>query len=122
MTWTLVVVHSIAHATTVWLHSLFMHTDATAKCKRLAATQSVLRIIAAVPLWHFRYINPTMGTVWATACGVFLEEIHALKALHRGPPHKEELNLRAFLSRWDLKAASSTLAVGPMSLLFHVLN
>jgi hypothetical protein len=40
MTQTLIVAHSIAHATTVWLHSLFMHTDATAKCKQLAATQS----------------------------------------------------------------------------------
>ncbi|KAJ7801563.1 Zn(2)-Cys(6) binuclear cluster domain-containing protein [Mycena olivaceomarginata] len=99
MTRTLVVAHSIAHAATVRLHSLFAHTDATAKRKRLAAARSVLGIIAAVPLRHFRYINPIMGTVWTAACGVFLEEIHALKALHRGPPREEELNLRAFLSR-----------------------
>jgi hypothetical protein len=40
MTRTLVVAHSIAHAATVRLHSLFAHTDATAKRKRLAAARS----------------------------------------------------------------------------------
>ncbi|KAJ7255072.1 hypothetical protein B0H12DRAFT_539569 [Mycena haematopus] len=99
MTRTLVVAHSIAHSATVRLLSLFAHTDILAKRRRLAAARLVLGIIAAVPSRHFRYINPIMGTVWASACGVFLEEIHALKALHRGPPREEELNLRAFLSR-----------------------
>jgi len=99
MTRTLVVAHSIAHSATIRLQSLFAHTDILAKRKRLAAARSVLGIIAAVPLRHFRYINPIMGTVWLAACGVFLEEIHALKALHTGPPREEELNLRAFLSR-----------------------
>ncbi|KAJ7657768.1 Zn(2)-Cys(6) binuclear cluster domain-containing protein [Mycena polygramma] len=95
----LVVAHSVAHAATVRLHSLFAHTDNAAKRKRLAAARSVLGIIAAVPLRHFRYINPIMGPVWVAACGVFLEEICVLNALHDGPPREEETNLRAFLSR-----------------------
>ncbi|KAF7373208.1 Zn(2)-C6 fungal-type domain-containing protein [Mycena sanguinolenta] len=99
MTRTLVVAHSIAHSAMVRLLSLFAHTDMLAKRRRLAAARLVLGIIAAVPLRHFRYVNPIMGTVWASACGVFLEEIQALNALHRGPPREEELNLRAFLSR-----------------------
>ncbi|KAJ6542863.1 hypothetical protein B0H19DRAFT_1268066 [Mycena capillaripes] len=96
---TLVVAHSVAHSATVRLQSLFAHTDALAKRKRLAAARSVLGIIAAVPLRHFRFINPIMGTVWVASCGVFLEEIHALESLHAGPPREEETNLRAFLSR-----------------------
>ncbi|KAF7333633.1 Zn(2)-C6 fungal-type domain-containing protein [Mycena sanguinolenta] len=99
MTRTLVVAHSIAHSATVRLLGLFAHTDMLAKRRRLAAARLVLGIIAAVPLRHFRYVNPIMGTVWASACGVFLEEIQALNALHRGPPREEELNLRTFLSR-----------------------
>ncbi|KAJ7656227.1 hypothetical protein B0H17DRAFT_1265230 [Mycena rosella] len=61
MTRALVVAHSIAHAAAVRLHSIFARTDALAKRKRLAAARSVLGIIAAVPLRHFRYINPIMG-------------------------------------------------------------
>ncbi|KAF7344995.1 Zn(2)-C6 fungal-type domain-containing protein [Mycena venus] len=115
MTRALVVAHSIAHSATVRLHSLFAQTDITAKRKRLAAARSVLGIIAAVPLRHFKYINPIMGTVWVAAVGVFLEEIRALRALHAGPPREEELNLRAFLSR----AVVAILAFETTSPLLH---
>ncbi|KAJ6507483.1 Zn(2)-Cys(6) binuclear cluster domain-containing protein [Mycena vulgaris] len=99
MTRTLVVAHSITHSATVRLQSVFANTDLLAKRKRLAAARSVLGIIAAVPLRHFRYINPIMGTVWVTACSVFLDEICALKAQRTSSPREEETNLRAFLSR-----------------------
>ncbi|KAJ7156162.1 hypothetical protein C8R46DRAFT_1226397 [Mycena filopes] len=100
MTRALVVAHSVAHAASVRLHSLFAHTDAGAQRKRLAAARSILGIIAAVPMRHLRFVNPVMGTVWVAACGVFIDEITALGVRYPGPPpHDEELNLRAFLAR-----------------------
>lgn len=117
MTRTLVVAHSVAHSAALRLQSVFSFTEVLAKRKRLTAARSVLGIIAAVPLRHFKYINPIMGvcvrdclsrcrshtwtpqTVWAAACGVFLEEINALQALRTSSPREEEINLRAFLSR-----------------------
>ncbi|KAJ7085394.1 hypothetical protein B0H15DRAFT_1023437 [Mycena belliarum] len=99
MTRALVVSHSIAHAAALRIHGIFAHTDIVAKRKRLAAARSVLGIIAAVSLRHFQYINPIMGTVWVGACGVFLDEIAALRARRLGNLGEEEINLRAFFSR-----------------------
>ncbi|KAJ7468768.1 Zn(2)-Cys(6) binuclear cluster domain-containing protein [Mycena latifolia] len=99
MTRALVVSHSIAHAAAMRLHGIFARTDLPAKRKRLAAARSVLGIIAAVPLRHFGYINPIMGTVWVAACGVFLDEIAALRAQRPTTRGEEEVNLRVFLSR-----------------------
>ncbi|KAJ7722947.1 hypothetical protein B0H16DRAFT_1788286, partial [Mycena metata] len=67
MTRALVVAHSIAHSATVRLHGLFSQTDVLARRKRLAAARSVLGIIAAVPLRHFKYINPIMGVRWSSS-------------------------------------------------------
>lgn len=67
MTRALVVAHSIAHSATVRLQGLFSQTDVLARRKRLAAARSVLGIIAAVPLRHFKYINPIMGVRWSSS-------------------------------------------------------
>ncbi|KAJ7019866.1 hypothetical protein C8F04DRAFT_1014874, partial [Mycena alexandri] len=69
MTRALVVAHSIAHIATIQLYnSKPLQGDANARRKRLSAANVVLNIIVTIPLQHFAFINPIMGTVWLLAC------------------------------------------------------
>ncbi|KAF8191641.1 hypothetical protein K438DRAFT_898861 [Mycena galopus ATCC 62051] len=77
---TLVVAHSIAHTATIQLYSIPpLRGNINAQQKCLSAACAVLSIIVFVPLQHFGYINPIMGTVWLTACQVLMDRIYALK-------------------------------------------
>ncbi|KAJ6624151.1 hypothetical protein B0H10DRAFT_1908605 [Mycena sp. CBHHK59/15] len=100
MTRTLVVAHSIAHAAMIQLHAVpAQRGDAAAKHNRLLAARAVLDIVAAIPLQHFAYINPIMGTVWLAACQTVVDEMRTLKALRTTWPGEEEAGLTALLSR-----------------------
>ncbi|KAJ6500757.1 hypothetical protein C8R45DRAFT_80213 [Mycena sanguinolenta] len=99
---TLVVGHSIAHAATMQLYNIApMRMDKNARKKRLSAARAILVIIGAVPLQHFDFINPIMGTVWVAACQVLLDEIHKLKMQQdvSGWPSEEETSLTDLFRR-----------------------
>ncbi|KAJ7494367.1 hypothetical protein B0H11DRAFT_2277116 [Mycena galericulata] len=99
MTRTLVIAHSIAHAATMKLHTVEpLRTDTNARRKRLAAAQTALEIIVSVPLTHFSYINPIMGTVWLDAFQVLVDEISFLRKQHMGRTG-EETGLMTLLTR-----------------------
>ncbi|KAJ7765753.1 hypothetical protein B0H16DRAFT_1883176 [Mycena metata] len=79
----LVVAHSIAYAATIRLHSVIpLAMDVNARCKRLTAARAVLEIVVAIPLHHFGFINPIMGTVWLSASQVLVDELHLLRRQH----------------------------------------
>ncbi|KAJ7122664.1 hypothetical protein C8R43DRAFT_1111972 [Mycena crocata] len=85
MTRTLVVAHSIAHTATIQLHGLGpLRADANSKTKCLDAARTVLNIVVSIPLQHFAYINPIMGTVWQAAFKMLLEEICAIRVQRNG--------------------------------------
>ncbi|KAJ7704162.1 hypothetical protein B0H16DRAFT_1829158 [Mycena metata] len=78
MTRALVAAHSIAHIATIQLYnSQALQGHANARRKRLGAANIVLNIIVTIPLQHFAFIHPIMGTVWLQACQIIMDEIYA---------------------------------------------
>ncbi|KAJ6542349.1 hypothetical protein DFH09DRAFT_1089168 [Mycena vulgaris] len=98
---TLVVAHSIAHTATIRLYSIPpVCADTAGGRKSLAAARAVLSIIVSVPLQHFSYINPIMGTVWVAACQIILDKIHAIGGQRAaGPGCQERESLTALLGQ-----------------------
>ncbi|KAJ7113082.1 hypothetical protein C8R44DRAFT_984901 [Mycena epipterygia] len=80
----IVVAHSIAHMAAIKLYNTGpMHADPNARRKCVAAARAILNTIVFIPLQHFAYINPVMGTVWLGACQVLMDEIYAFRVQQR---------------------------------------
>ncbi|KAJ6589329.1 hypothetical protein B0H19DRAFT_921557 [Mycena capillaripes] len=113
MTRALVVAHSIAHTATIQLHSIGpSRADPRARHKCLVAATTILNIIASVPLQHFAFINPIMGTVWLLSCQVLVDEVYVLRS-QRTTSHGEESGLVDLLTR-TVGVLSSFVGICPL--------
>ncbi|KAF7334535.1 Zn(2)-C6 fungal-type domain-containing protein [Mycena venus] len=100
MTRALIVAHSIAHTATIKLQGIPpLRAEPRARQKRLGAATAVLNIIVSIPLQHFAFINPVMGTVWLASCQVLLEEICTLRTQRSSNWQGEETGLVSLLTR-----------------------
>ncbi|KAJ6476170.1 hypothetical protein C8R45DRAFT_1009047 [Mycena sanguinolenta] len=88
---TILLTHSLLNAATIKLHSIF-YTDPTSRQNCLAAARDMFRFGGTNP-HGLGYLNPIMGTLWMTACNVFIDE---LRRIRTGPAH----------GAWPLQMAS----------------
>ncbi|KAJ6593108.1 hypothetical protein B0H19DRAFT_1245914 [Mycena capillaripes] len=84
----LLLTHSLLNAATIKLHSIF-YTDPTSRQNCLAAARDMFCFWGTNPQ-ELGYLNPMMGTLWMTACRVFIDELGRIRAA----------------SLWPLQAAS----------------
>ncbi|KAJ6473310.1 hypothetical protein DFH09DRAFT_470315 [Mycena vulgaris] len=75
---TVLLTRSLLNAATIKLHSLFMDESPTARQNCLAAARDMFRF-GDMNLQNLGYLNPMMGTLWMTACGVFIHELKGIR-------------------------------------------
>ncbi|KAK7057829.1 hypothetical protein R3P38DRAFT_2599373 [Favolaschia claudopus] len=75
---TILLTHSLLDAATIKLHSIF-YTDPTSRQNCLAAARDMFRFGGTNPQ-GLGYLNPMMGTLWMTACNVFIDELRRIRA------------------------------------------
>ncbi|KAJ6593094.1 hypothetical protein B0H19DRAFT_1245906 [Mycena capillaripes] len=88
---TVLLTHSLLNAATIKLHSIF-YTDPTSRQNCLAAAREMFRFGGTNPQ-GLGYLNPIMGTLWTTACNVFIDELRHIRTESTQSP-------------WPLQAAS----------------
>ncbi|KAF6761603.1 hypothetical protein DFP72DRAFT_987787 [Ephemerocybe angulata] len=83
---TLILTHALTDAATIKLHGIFAYADSASKQHCLTAARSV-------SLQEVGYLNPIMGTLWMSACHVFIDEVSRLRMPASWPqsPTGEEL-------------------------------
>jgi len=89
---TILLTHSLLNAATIKLHSIF-YTDPTSRQNCLAAARDMFRFGGTSNPQGLGYLNPMMGTLWMTACNVFIDELRRIRA-------------ESAHSTWPLQAAS----------------
>ncbi|KAJ7041555.1 hypothetical protein C8F04DRAFT_1079230 [Mycena alexandri] len=75
---TLLLTHSLLNAATIKLHSIF-YSDPTSRQTCLDAARDMFRFGGTDPR-GLGYLNPMMGTLWMTACSVFIDELRRIRA------------------------------------------
>ncbi|KAJ6593123.1 hypothetical protein B0H19DRAFT_1365280 [Mycena capillaripes] len=81
----LLLTHSLLNAATIRLYSIF-YTHPTARQNCLSAARDMLRFGGTNPQ-ELGYLNPMMGTLWMTACSVFIDELRLIRADSLRPLH-----------------------------------
>jgi len=77
---TILLTHSLLNAATIKLHSIF-YTDPTSRQNCLAAAREMFRFGGTnMNPQGLGYLNPMMGTLWVTACNVFVDELQRIHA------------------------------------------
>lgn len=71
---TLILTHALTDAATIKLHGIFAYADSASKQHCLTAARSIIDC-GGVSLQEVGYLNPIMGTLWMTACHVFIDEV-----------------------------------------------
>ncbi|KAF7362540.1 hypothetical protein MVEN_00602000 [Mycena venus] len=92
---TILLTHSLLNAATIKLHSIF-YTDPTSRQNCLAAARDMFRFGGTNPQ-GLGYLNPMMGTLWMTACSVFIDELRRIRATAESAP-----------GAWPLQIASES--------------
>ncbi|KAJ7478668.1 hypothetical protein B0H11DRAFT_2234126 [Mycena galericulata] len=82
---TVLLTHSLLNAATIKLHSLFMASDPTSRKECIAAAQDMFRF-GDMNLQGLGYLNPMMGTLWITACTIFIEELRRIREANSAWP------------------------------------
>ncbi|TFK39826.1 hypothetical protein BDQ12DRAFT_603499 [Crucibulum laeve] len=77
---TVVLTHALVDAATIKLHSIFAYADSASKQNCLAAARNMLNFEGR-NLQELGYMNPIMGSLWMTACHVFIDEISRVRLL-----------------------------------------
>ncbi|RXW23877.1 hypothetical protein EST38_g1966 [Candolleomyces aberdarensis] len=78
---TLILIHGLTDAASIKLHGIFAYADSASKQHCLTAARNVIQC-GGVNLTEVGYLNPIMGTLWMTACHVFIDEVSRLR-LHQ---------------------------------------
>ncbi|KAF8881781.1 hypothetical protein BD779DRAFT_1675292 [Infundibulicybe gibba] len=108
--------HTLVDAATIKLHSIFSYVDPSSKQKCLDAARNMVKF-GGLSLQDLGYMNPIMGTLWTTACHVFIDEVSRVRSLrdawsHSAPDiNEEELmeGLRNGMTALSLFSEDSTL-------------
>ncbi|KZT10936.1 uncharacterized protein LAESUDRAFT_356428 [Laetiporus sulphureus 93-53] len=78
--YTLIAIHSLAHAAVIRLHFPFMDGDALSREKCLRAARSVVLVAKHVAEMDFEFLEPIIGPCWSSAAKVFESELLRLQA------------------------------------------
>ncbi|KAJ7719016.1 hypothetical protein DFH07DRAFT_859675 [Mycena maculata] len=108
---TILLTHSLLNAATIKLHSLYMTSDANSRHNCIVAARNMFRF-GDMSLQGLGYLNPMMGTLWETACGVFVDELKRLREANRVWPSQAaaESEKEMYASLQDGLSALSTFA------------
>lgn len=66
--------HALADAALIKLHSSFAYTYTSSQQVCLTAARNIVNL-GGVDIHHVGRVNPIMGTLWAIACTVLIDEI-----------------------------------------------
>ncbi|TFY83452.1 hypothetical protein EWM64_g563 [Hericium alpestre] len=85
---TMHVIHCLASAASIQLHSALAQINVDSRNKRLVAAQAIVQANISVRSHEFLIINPVLGVIWGAACQVFIRELVFMRANPAGdtPP------------------------------------
>ncbi|KAK6980551.1 hypothetical protein R3P38DRAFT_3334213 [Favolaschia claudopus] len=75
---TILFTNSLLNAATIELHSIF-YSDTMSRQSCLAATRDMF-CFGGANLQELGHLNPMMGTLWMTACNIFIDELRRVRA------------------------------------------
>ncbi|KAI0028439.1 hypothetical protein K488DRAFT_89733 [Vararia minispora EC-137] len=75
-------VHCLVHSAVIQLHSTSVRQSASSRSKCLEAACSVLRVSVAARSQEFVYLDSVIGSIWAAACRVLINEVIFMRAAH----------------------------------------
>ncbi|KAI0708903.1 hypothetical protein C8T65DRAFT_739974 [Cerioporus squamosus] len=93
----LIVIHSLAHASMIRLHASFMLDDTGSRDKCLRAARSVIHVTKLITDADFEFLDPVIGSCWASAAKVLEHELSRLQSSWPDPLNTMEV-------RGDLEA------------------
>ncbi|KAF4597842.1 hypothetical protein EYR38_006233 [Pleurotus pulmonarius] len=103
----LMLVHAVTNAAIIKLHNVFAYTNANSNEECMSAARSIVNNAQQ----DLGFVNPLMGSLWVTACQVFINEISKRRAIHGVVEGEESIwsGLRAGLSAMKPYSAASQL-------------
>ncbi|KAF4567212.1 hypothetical protein EYR36_010829 [Pleurotus pulmonarius] len=103
----LMLVHAVTNAAIIKLHNVFAYTNANSNEECMSAARSIVNNAQQ----DLGFVNPLMGSLWVTACHVFINEISKRRAIHGVVEGEESIwsGLRAGLSAMKPYSAASQL-------------
>ncbi|KAI0743678.1 hypothetical protein C8Q80DRAFT_1107019 [Daedaleopsis nitida] len=93
----LIVIHSLAHASMIGLHAPFMRDDGVSREKSLRAARSIIHVTKLITDADFEFLDPVIGSCWASAGKVLEGELTRLQTSWPDPLNTMEV-------RGDLEA------------------
>ncbi|OSD04103.1 hypothetical protein PYCCODRAFT_1466534 [Trametes coccinea BRFM310] len=87
----LIVIHSLAHASMIRLHTPFMRDDAVSREKALRAARSMIHVTKLITDADFEFLDPVIGPCWASAAKVFETELTRLQTSWPDPLNTMEV-------------------------------
>ncbi|TFK90658.1 hypothetical protein K466DRAFT_596789 [Polyporus arcularius HHB13444] len=93
----LIVIHSLAHASMIRLHAPFMLDDTGSRDKCLRAARSLIHVTKLITDADFEFLDPVVGSCWASAAKVLEHELARLQSSWPDPLNTMEV-------RGDLEA------------------
>ncbi|KAJ7782458.1 hypothetical protein DFH07DRAFT_790706 [Mycena maculata] len=105
---TILLTRSLLNSATIKLHSLYTESSAAARQHCLAAARDMF-YFGDTNLQGLGYVNAIMGTLWLTACSVFIAELKRMREDAR-PAHAPSEEKEIYASLQDGLAALSAFA------------
>ncbi|KAL0957024.1 hypothetical protein HGRIS_003125 [Hohenbuehelia grisea] len=99
--------HTLVNAATIKLHSIFSFSDTNSQAQCMAAARSIVNDAQS----DLGFVHPLMGSLWVTACQVFINEISKRRTIHGVVEGEESMwsGLRAGLAAMTAYSAASQL-------------
>ncbi|KAI0364440.1 hypothetical protein BV20DRAFT_1107388 [Pilatotrama ljubarskyi] len=87
----LIVIHSLAHASMIRLHAPFMRDDGVSREKSLRAARALIHLTKLVTDPDFEFLDPVIGSCWASAAKVLENELTRLQSSWPDPLNTMEV-------------------------------
>ncbi|KAI0674912.1 hypothetical protein C8Q78DRAFT_966041 [Trametes maxima] len=87
----LIVIHSLAHASMIRLHSPFMRDDGVSREKSLRAARALIHVTKLITDADFEFLDPVIGSCWASAAKVLESELARLQSSWPDPLNTMEV-------------------------------
>ncbi|TBU37271.1 hypothetical protein BD309DRAFT_876749 [Dichomitus squalens] len=87
----LIVIHSLAHASMIRLHAPFMRDDGVSREKCLRAARSLIHVTKLITDTDFEFLDPVIGSCWASAAKVLENELTRLQTSWPDPLNTMEV-------------------------------
>ncbi|KAI0779614.1 hypothetical protein C8Q74DRAFT_1316163 [Fomes fomentarius] len=87
----LIVIHSLAHASMIRLHAPFMRDDGVSLEKCLRSARSLIHVTKLITDSDFEFLDPVIGSCWASAAKVLESELTRLQSSWPDPLNTMEV-------------------------------